>query len=78
MNAQLTRNNETKQVNAIENGNRFQKDSHFFVQNEGCFFESLDVAIAKGDSKNGVGLWVSTLETIKGTFYQAGNANVWN
>lgn len=60
------------------NGNRFVKQPHIFIQGEGCYFPTLEIAIAQGTSPNGVGLWTKQIEFNGSTYFKAGNTNVWH
>lgn len=79
MNAIIT-NTDGSKVNTTAklNGNQFVKAPHFFVQNEGCFYQTFETALKAGDNPNGVALWTRTLEIEGSIYFQCGNKNVWN
>lgn len=60
------------------NGNPHVNVPHVFVPGKGCYFETREMAIHQGVSRNGVGLWVDELEFAGKTYFKAGNTNVWD
>ena len=60
------------------NGNSLVKTLHLFIEGQGTFFPTREIAIDHGTSPNGTGLWVETVTFDGKTWFKAGNTNVWN
>ena len=60
------------------NTNKFVKENHIFIEGEGTFYKTIEIAKKEFDSRNCVGVYLETKKINSLNVYRYLNRNVWD